>query len=135
MSVSFFFFICVCVRVPQEVTEAVSRSSPFRPLKHTPVNMCECLMCASLSVVRRPRPLFSAERIASGAVWSAVISNKDAETLKVTIALPLRPVNVTQAGQKKKREKVSLPKKGSGGGSVFATEELSIPSLSQEIFL
>lgn len=119
----------MCVHVPQEVTEAVSRSSPSRPLKHTPVNMCECLVCASLSAVRRPRPLFSAEQIASGAVWSAVISTKDAETLKVTIALPLMPVNVTQVGQKQ-RKKVSLPKKGVGGGSIFATEELSIPSLS-----
>lgn len=93
--------------------------------------MCECLVCASLSAARRPRLLFSAERIASGAVWSAVISNNDAETLKVTTALLLMPVNVTEAGQKKKGKKVSLPQKGVGG---FATEELSIPSLSRRYF-
>lgn len=107
--------MCVCVYacVQEEVTVAVSRSSPFRLLEHTPVNMCECLVCACLSAVRWPRPLFSAERLASGAVWSAVISNKDAETLKVTKALSLMPVNVTEAGRGKK---VPFKKRGRGAG-------------------
>lgn len=40
---------------------------------------------------------FSTEQIAVGAVWSAVISCRESETLKVTTAAPLMPVNVTEA--------------------------------------
>lgn len=39
----------------------------------------------------------STKRIAAGAVWSAVISCKEAEILKVTTAAPLMSVNVTEA--------------------------------------
>lgn len=42
--------------------------------------------------------MFSTERFAARAVWSAVISCEEAEMLKVTLALRLMPVNVTEAG-------------------------------------
>lgn len=41
--------------------------------------------------------MFSTKRIAARAVWSAVISCKETETLNVTAAAPLMPVNVTEA--------------------------------------
>lgn len=46
---------------------------------------------------RAVEDVFGTKRIAEGAVWSAVISCKEAETLKVTTAAPLMPVNVTEA--------------------------------------
>lgn len=42
--------------------------------------------------------MFSTERFAARALWSAVISCEEAEMLKVTIVVPLMPVNVTEAG-------------------------------------
>lgn len=60
--------------------------------------------------------MFSTERFAARAVWSAVISRKEAEMLKVTIAAPLMPVNVTEAGTQSLLQMY-----------VFASLELSIP--------
>ena len=76
----------------------------LRATKHTPVNVCECeFVCACVCVCvrlyqrRAVQGTFSTKRIAVGAVWSAVISWRAAETLKVTTAAPLMPVNVTEA--------------------------------------
>lgn len=69
--------------------------------------MCERL-CVRLHRCGATQGVFSTERIAAGAVWSAVISSKDAETLKVTTALPLMPVNVTEAGAQSLLQKFCL---------------------------
>ena len=91
---------------------SVSRSRPprghqscqllifLKATKHTPVNVCECervCVCVRLDQRRAVQGTFSTKRIAAGAVWSAVISWRAAETLKVTTAAPLMPVNVTEA--------------------------------------
>lgn len=80
---------------PQEVTKAVSYLSSLRPL-NTRQSMCVSV-CGCLYWCRAVQGTFSTKRIAAGAVWSAVISCREAETLKVTTAAPLMPVNVTEA--------------------------------------
>lgn len=60
-------------------------------------NRCVCVcVCVHLYQWRAVQGTFSTKRIAAGAVWSAVISWRAAETLKVTTAAPLMPVNVTE---------------------------------------
>lgn len=58
--------------------------------------MCVCLRAAATGA-GQVRVCFGTERFAARAVWSAVISREQAEALKVTIAAPLMPVNVTDA--------------------------------------
>lgn len=70
----------------------------LKATKHTPVSVRECLgVCVCLYCCRAVQGTFSTKQIAAGAVWSAVISCRGAETLKVTTAAPLMPVNVTEA--------------------------------------
>lgn len=61
--------------------------------------MCVCLSAgaAGAAGAGQVRVCFGTERFAARAVWSAVISREEAETLKVTVAAPLVPVNVTDA--------------------------------------
>lgn len=86
----------LCLLHLQEVTRAVSSSSSSRP-QNTPVNVCVCLR-AGAAGAGQVGVCSATERFAARAVWSAAISRERAETLKVTIAAPLVPVNVTDAG-------------------------------------
>lgn len=99
--------------VPQEVTKAVSYPSSLRPLQTRQsvcmyVGVCD-LVCVSFYWCRAVQGVFSTERIAEGAVWSAVISRREVEALKVTTVVPLMPVNVTEPGHKVYSKFVSLP--------------------------
>lgn len=72
----------------------------LKATKHTPECVCVCVrvsVCVRLYRCRAVEDMFGTKRIAAGAVWSAVISCEEAETLKVTTAAPLMPVNVTEA--------------------------------------
>lgn len=72
----------------------------LRATKHTPVTVHECLsVCVCLYWCIGPfRVRLAPSKLQLGAVWSAVIRFREAETLKVTTAAPLMPVNVTVAG-------------------------------------
>lgn len=88
----------MCARVlfvPEEVTKAVSHSSSLRPL-NTPQSGCMSVWVFFVWC-RAVQSTFSTEQIAVGAVWSAVISCREPETLKVTTEALLMPVNVTEA--------------------------------------
>lgn len=105
-----FFLSCVHVStivnilfVPEEVTKTVSYSFSLRPLStrqsiyvNVWVSLCVHI-CVCLYWCRAAQGAFSTKQIAVGAVWSVVISRREAETLKVTTVAPLMPVNVTEA--------------------------------------
>lgn len=108
----FFFFLKLCPCVihckyslcPRRGHQNCQLLIFLKATKHTAVNICECLgvfvcayICVCLYWCRAVQGTFSTKQIAVGAVWSVVISRREAETLKVTTVAPLMPVNVTEA--------------------------------------
>lgn len=106
----FFLKLCPCVNhckyslCPRRGHQNCQLLIFLKATKHTPVNICECLgvfvcayICVCLYWCRAAQGAFSTKQIAVGAVWSVVISRREAETLKVTTVAPLMPVNVTEA--------------------------------------
>lgn len=88
---------CECSLCPSRGHQSCQLLIFLRATKRTPVNVRERLSVCVCVFIGAGQFSLALSKLQLGAVWSAVISCREAETLKVTTAAPLMPVNVTEA--------------------------------------